>query len=130
MRLDAAAIALRERIEELEEENRQLRALRLPSTVPYSGFGFTGTERIVFAALMAGDRICSTDYLLDCVMLSSTTKSAMQPKTITIIIHRLRKNLRGMGFPGVIETDWGLGWRIRAVNRDHLTRVLATGRVP
>lgn len=105
--------AERAEMETMREENRQLRALRLPPERQYSDFGFSRTERIVLASLMGADDICPRDYLIDCIVLSRARSQGIEPKTVDVVLWRLRQKLIGMGFPGVIETIWGEGWRIR-----------------
>jgi len=117
--------ALRERIEVLEEENRQLRALRLPPVTQYLGLGLSNTERVVMATLMSTAALCTRDYLLDCVVLSRVRPSSVEPKTIDVMLCRARKKLAAIGFPRVIETEWGEGWRIKPKERGRLQAFFA-----
>lgn len=104
--------AERDEMEILRETIRQLRALKLPRQAQYFEFGFNRTERVILAAIMNTDVLCTRDYLLDCITFSRVGLREIQPKTVDIMICHIRKKIIPMGFAGAIQNVWGEGWWI------------------
>lgn len=104
--------ALRERIDELEEEVRQLRAYTFgeqdAAPVP-AGVTLVATPRRIWGCLWhRRGRLWSRGELLDA--LYRDADSAPEPRILNVYICRLRQSLRGTG--AVIETVLGNGWRL------------------
>lgn len=119
VRPDPLVIALREKIEELEETIRQLRA---EDVIPaWNGLRVTPSERALLSALATSRGICSHTYLLNRLL----SRNEVFPKTIDVFICRLRKKLRALDPPILIETAWGGGYLMDDRNR----AVLAERRV-
>lgn len=119
---------LREENAKLRETVRQLKELKLPNQALYLGLGLSKSERMMISALMASDGICTRDYFLDCLAFRNTAPSSSwpEPKTVDVVICRLRKKLTGLGFPEVIKTEWGEGWRIESTNKSRLKEFFAS----
>lgn len=107
---------LRARIEELEEENRQLRALLDKPETTYRGLERTpAAELWVLRWLMTGG-VWPVSRLLDTFRLRKWDHCA-GPKTISVHICRLRKWLGALDPPVVIFTQWGVGYWMDEANR-------------
>lgn len=95
--------ALRERVEELEEEIRQLRAeLTSQSALPIAGL--TQTENLIVGLLETGRVV-----RLDTVNLAraGTQCVPMETKALQVHIYNIRRKTK---MP--IETVWGRGYRL------------------
>jgi DNA-binding response OmpR family regulator len=104
-------ISDRERIEELEEENRQLRALlQLDDTTAYDGLRLTAQQRVVLAALCRGTGVLPISYLLDCLDRAGRRGTAHARDHLGVVVHRLRRKLEPHGIH--IRTEWGVGLSI------------------
>lgn len=108
--------ALLERIDELNEENRQLRAALLPEPVAagYRGIRLTRQERHVLAALVASEGLTTHDKLVDRIELMSGRPTAGR-KHLAVNICRLRKALAPAGIE--IHTVWGDGYGLSDASR-------------
>lgn len=111
------SLSLRERVEELEEENRQLRALKLPPVLRYRGIRLTGSERCLIAVLVSTVGVCAREYLLNSFEHLRRVDSGMQPKTLNILMVRIRKKLRDASPPIAINTEYGVGYYMTPENK-------------
>ena len=106
-----AMIAQRERIEELEEEVRQLRELLAPTVALPASLGLSQSARKVLGALLArSPRTVKKDALMHALYFN--IDDAPEQKIIDVFIHKIRKALRPLGVE--IGTDWGIGYFIDA----------------
>lgn len=111
VRPDPVVIALREKIEELEETIRQLRA---EDVIPaWNGLRVTPSERALLSTLAARRGICSNTYLLNRL----PSRREVFPKALDVVVCRLRKKLRALEPPILIETAWGGGYLMDDANR-------------
>ena len=101
--------ALRERVDELEEENRQLRAaLRGPVSIRYAGVHLTRRQMQIVDILLASAAPLSQAAIIDRIDISL----AVQPKTVDVHICKLRKKLGALNPPVKIDTVWGVGFQM------------------
>lgn len=114
------ALSLREENEVLREENRQLRALKLPTVAQYRGVRLTAAERCIVATIASGDGVCTRDYLLDCFDHLRRADSGIQPKTLAVMMVRIRKKLGGIKPPVEIATEYGIGYSMTEENKARL----------
>lgn len=99
----------RERIEEVEEELRQLRESLAPIDVWPDELGLTETEGRYLSALVAGKgRVMSKDALL-LATREPNVDGGPEPKIVDVMISKLRTKLGRHG--DAIETVWGQGHR-------------------
>jgi DNA-binding response OmpR family regulator len=101
--------ALRERIEELEEENRQLRAQLIPPLTFPRRLGLTRTQSDILRFICA--RNCesvSRRRLYDA--LYGMRDNPPQEKTLDVLIYKLRGKLAPHGVS--IRSKHGEGWTI------------------
>ena len=99
--------ALRERVDELEEENRQLRAaLRGAISIRYAGIHLTRREMKIVDILLSSSVPLSQAAIIDRIDI----RLAVQPKTVDVHICKLRKKLGALNPPVGIYTAWGVGY--------------------
>lgn len=114
-------IAMRERIEELEELVRQLKEQLVPPLTFPLQFKLTSSETNLLAFLYARaphviprERINAALWLDDGV--------APYVKIIDVLVCKLRKKLAPFGVD--VETSWGVGYRLSASARDRLEQLM------
>lgn len=106
---------LRERVEFLEEENRQLRETVLTKTwEPPIELGLTPQEKIVFTTLRNHDGTCSKQYIMD-MLYSLRPNDVAEEKIIDVYICKIRKKIKEFGL--TIETVWGQGYVMPAASK-------------
>lgn len=99
---------LRDRVEFLEEENRQLRATHLTRDwEPPLELGLTPNEKIIFAGLFNQKGTCSKPFLMDLIYALRPGEAA-EEKIIDVCICRMRKKIAE--FELQIDTVWGQGY--------------------
>ncbi len=100
--------ALRSRVSELEERNRQLEdALCPPADCPPLEWGLTSTEAKVFAHLASRDMVTKRSVM---AALYSDRPEEPEPKITDVFICKLRRKLKPFGVS--IVTVWGQGWSL------------------
>jgi len=100
---------LRDRVDELEEENRQLREALSPAELmvsPIDGVHMPRQVATLFACLRK-HRVASKNQLCTAVF---GVGGGQDPKGIHVYIYKLRQVLEPLGFR--IETVWGQGYRL------------------
>jgi DNA-binding response OmpR family regulator len=100
-----------ERIEELEEEVRQLRALAFGDKQAPNSWGVSPAEEDILRALIAHP-LCSKDRLLSAREARNRGSGEVGPNILNVFVCRLRKK----GFP--IRTKWGQGYYLDPVDRE------------
>lgn len=100
-----AVKALRERIEELEEENRRLLSI-ITSDATGPKLRLSKTERALFNLMERGTWM-ATQTAHDAIQV--VNGSVSDPKIVGVIIHRLRTKLKGKY---VIRSQWGYGYKM------------------
>jgi DNA-binding response OmpR family regulator len=113
VRLDPATIALRERIEELEETIRQLRTR--PKDIPVWP-GLRLAECVLVHALSTRAGLCTRDYLLGRLKALSDCRDPSD-KAVNVYICRSRKKLARLDPAIVIRTVVGEGYWMDADSR-------------
>lgn len=108
--------ALRDKIDELQEENRQLKAARAPVVVMYEGLDATASELFLLAVLTRGG-VCSQNYLIDRIAMLHPGEYSVISKTIDVHVCRLRKKLKVLAPPIEINNKWGVGYWMDAANK-------------
>jgi hypothetical protein len=103
---------LRERIEILEEENRQLRAMLVRPIPPCRGLENAPRSNLFLLGLFMQGGVWTRDAILD-----ARQSGDLFPKTVDVLVHRLRKRLAALMPPVRIETQWGVGYYMDAENR-------------
>jgi len=109
-------IALREKIELLEEENRQLKELLEPKFSADPKWGLTGSETRVLGYLVQRQSV-TNEFLIDALYMgSAANKIPDDPSNmLKVWICRLRRKLKP--FDIEINTEWGVGYFISAEHR-------------
>ena len=99
---------LRDRIEELEEEIRQLRQQLVPVIALPKAWGLTTFEaRLLLAIRSASPNLVSRDRAM--VALYGLA-DAPEYNVVDTLLSRVRQRLAAIGLPDVIENRRGLGW--------------------
>lgn len=114
--------ALRERVEELEEENLQLRAT-------LSGMGeqrwrgvHLGDMPLVILGMLATGRAFSTEHFMNALQLRRPRDGDRYETTVGVYIWRIRRALKALDPPITIRNVWGGGY---VMDPDDLARLLA-----
>lgn len=101
---------LQARVDELEEENRQLKDQLLDVTwEPPLEIGLTGKEAALIAILMKQKGVVSKESLLG-TMYQLMTDDPPELKIIDVFVCKARKKLRPYGLE--IATVWGRGYEL------------------
>lgn len=116
---------LHARIEELEEEVRQLRNLRFG---PHEGqpiptrINFTYREIQLLTTLVTNcDRVLSREFIYSALYRFSDNMP--EEKIIDVFINKLRKKLKPWGV--TIETVWGVGYKLPKASLTRLQELSA-----
>lgn len=106
--------ALRDRIDELEEENRQLKEMLRPNLVFPKALGLSPTLEAIAAMLLArAPNLVPHESLLVQIWGEGGEK-----RTLEVHVCKLRKILLKHGIS--IERIWGRGYRLNAENAERL----------
>jgi hypothetical protein len=100
--------ALRERVDLLEEENRQLRTAYLPHTGRFGCLPLSPSECLLVAALVDTQKgsTCTTEYLANCLAIANRHSNPIQDRTVSVYVCNIRKKIA----PLTIRTAWGTGY--------------------
>lgn len=119
--------ALRERIDELEEENRQLRDAFAPTAVFPLEWRLSAAENGVLALFVRTQQAVTKDMIRYAMAFLPNAKR-QAPDVVsnlaTVVITNLRTKLRLAAVEVEIVNVRGLGWRISAKHRDVLRNAL------
>jgi DNA-binding response OmpR family regulator len=113
---------LRDRISELEEENRQLRQALCPSDNPFVGKVKLSPQQTAVLYALYRAKIASYGYL-DKVMSEassydrSTEGGAIQLR-LKVTVSKMRQSLKGLDIH--IHTSWGLGYYLDPISKKKL----------
>ena len=94
-----------EKIEELEDQVRQLKKLLVPPFVTPVEWCLTRKQQALFCMLLTRDLV--TRDMLDAAAI---TGASITPNYGNVILYQLRKKLKKFGVQ--VKTEWGLGWRL------------------
>ena len=94
-----------EKIEDLEEQVRQLKKLLVPPFVTPAEWHLTRKQKALFCMLLNRDLV--TRDMLDA---ADITGASITPNHGNVILYQLRKKLKKFGVQ--IKTEWGVGWRL------------------
>ncbi len=116
---------MRERVDLLEEELRQMRAAFRPILeAAWDGIILTETQRIVLEALSSG-RPLPFALLHARLQAVFPQPDGRTDNTVSVMVCKLRWVLGKLQPPIAIDTLWGFGYQLNAVN----TALLAARRV-
>lgn len=125
-RIDPTA-ALRERIEILEEENRQLRELLVPKLTFPAEWKLDPGESRVLSALYAARGVCDMPRLLYALTYMRGGRQTEPVRTtVDIRLCKLRRKLRPYSIE--ISTIRGAGWSLTPESRGIISYVLDRAR--
>ena len=94
-----------EKIEELEEQVRQLKKLLVPVFITPIEWGLTRKQQALFSMLLTRDLV--TRDMLDAAAIAGASST---PNYGNVIIYQLRKKLKKFGIQ--VKSEWGVGWRL------------------
>ena len=94
-----------EKIEELEEQVRQLKKLLVPAFVTPVEWGLTRKQKALFCMLLTRDLV--TRDMLDAAAITGASST---PNYGNVLLYQLRKKLKKFGIQ--VKSEWGLGWRL------------------
>jgi DNA-binding response OmpR family regulator len=121
---DARFRAMRERVDELEEEVRQLREQLVPPLAFPAEWRLTANESSVLAFLYARSPYAmSKERVLAAVW--GHCDDCPDDKIVDVVLGKTRAKLRAAGI--VIETHWGDGFALPRESRKILAGLLAEG---
>lgn len=119
---DVAIIrTLRERVEELEEEVRQLRDILAPRCEFPEEWRLTRSEAAMLA-IFAGSVSVVTKSTIALARVQAWKSDGYSSNLPAVIICNLRKKLRNT--PVQILTVWGIGWQTTPEGREYLRKFL------
>lgn len=117
-------IRLRERVEELEEENRQLRDLLAPPDLACKirrAFGLQQAGCKQLACLATGSVFKTKTQLFNATRKwGDECMSSVNIKIVDVNLVHIRRALQRVGLSCSVETVWGMGYRL--IGRDELLR--------
>ncbi|WP_279110825.1 helix-turn-helix domain-containing protein [Bartonella apis] len=108
MKNDFIIAAQREKIEELEEQVRQLKKLLVPVFVTPIEWGLTAQQQTLFCMLLTRDLVTRDMFNAVAITRPSTKNESNQCCDMSVC--QLRKKLKKYGIH--IKNEWGLGWRL------------------
>lgn len=94
-----------EKIEELEQQVRQLKKILVPAFVTPIEWRLTRKQQALFCMFLKRDLV--TRDMLDAAAI---TGASISPNYGNVILYQLRKKLKKYGI--YIKTEWGVGWRL------------------
>ena len=94
-----------EKIEELEEQVRQLKKLLVPAFVTPIEWRLTRKQQALFCMFLKRDLV--TRDMLDAAAI---TGRSITPNYGNVILYQLRKKLKKFGIQ--VKSEWGRGWRL------------------
>lgn len=125
---------LRERLERSEEELRYLKdALTIAPDIAYEGVFLSKAEKVVMEALFATPhRRLDSTYLRGRLDVALDRRDSCEPKSVDVVICRLRRKLKQLNPPIAIRTEWGVGYFLTEDDRElfALRRHIVPGRQP
>ena len=104
------------KIEELEQQVRQLKKLLVPAFVTPIEWGLNRQEQALFCMLLKREIV--TRAMFDAAEIATINNT---PRYCDVILHNLRKKLKKFGFE--VKNEWGRGWRL--VDRKNWQKRLA-----
>ena len=93
------------KIEELEEQVRQLQKVLVPPFVTPVEWGLTRKQKALFCMLLKREIV--TRDMLDAAYI---TGASITPNYGNVILYQLRKKLKKYGIH--VKSEWGVGWRL------------------
>ena len=93
------------KIEELEEQVRQLKKLLVPPFVTPAEWHLTRKQQALFCMFLKRDLV--TRDMLDAAAI---TGASISPNYGNVILYQLRKKLKKYGVQ--VKNEWGVGWRL------------------
>lgn len=101
---------LRGRIDELVEENRQLREALQPeeNSIFWQLDGLSPAQRVMMQKLSKSP-VVTRESLTDAIAACNKTEIT-NPQTLNVLVSRLRKKLKGTKYS--VEPVWGIGYRL------------------
>ncbi|QHJ78506.1 MAG: hypothetical protein [Bacteriophage sp.] len=102
---DVIIAAQREKIDELEEQVRQLKKLLVPAFVTPIEWHLTRKQQALFCMFLKRDLV--TRDMLDAAAI---TGASITPNYGNVILYQLRKKLKKYGIQ--VKSEWGVGWRL------------------
>ena len=93
------------KIEELEEQVRQLKKLLVPIFVTPVEWSLTRKQQALFCMFLKRDLV--TRDMLDAAAI---TGASISPNYGNVILYQLRKKLKKYGIQ--VKSEWGVGWRL------------------
>lgn len=115
---------LNARVDELEEENRQLRELAAPEFRYPAEMKLTPTEGQVLAVIAARSGPTSAGRINN--ILYAVAGIDVQDKTIDVFICKIRRKLKPFGIE--IRNVWGHGFELTQENKNRLNGVVSRCR--
>ncbi len=94
-----------EKIEELEEQVRQLKKVLVPPFVTPVEWCLTRKQQALFCMLLKRDLVSR-----DMLDAAAITGASITPNYGNVKFYQLRKKLKKFGVQ--IKTEWGVGWRL------------------
>ena len=94
-----------EKIEELEEQVRQLKKLLVPAFVTPIEWRLTRKQQALFCMFLKRDLV--TRDMLDAAAITGASST---PNYGNVILYQLRKKLKKFGVQ--VKNEWGVGWRL------------------
>lgn len=121
------ALEIRELVETLQEENRQLREMLKPPTTYPAEWRLSQQEVELLTILAArAPSAMSKSLIYDALFFDKDEPP--QPKIVDVVVSKLRSKLKTLGVE--IETIWGFGYRMGIPARDRLRAAAATDEQP
>ncbi len=114
---------LEARVHELESELADLRALPARSSWCVV-FDLPPKQGQILDMMMQADDVASRIWIEDTLWPNANATV----KALEVHISKVRQRLAERGFPRVIETHWGFGWRIRAEDKQRMRDYAASRR--
>lgn len=108
MNNDVIIAAQCEKIEELEEQVRQLKKLLVPIFVTPVEWCLTAQQQTLFCMLLTRDLVTRDMFNAVAITRPSTKNASNQCSDMAV--YHLRKKLKKYGIH--IKNEWGLGWRL------------------
>lgn len=105
---DVIIAAQREKIEELEEQVRQLKKLLVPIFVTPVEWCLTAQQQTLFCMFLKRDLV-TRDMFNEVAITRPSTKNASN-QCCDMSVYHLRKKLKKYGI--YIKSEWGRGWRL------------------